>query len=192
MAGKIPKPSDVDAANIARPTFQQLSTEHQKALDDIQMKIRQEKEIERLEEEATKQYISYFSIDRQGKVTKDVAFDASQFEVKFDEDKHSALNSEIANAIDNVVASHVNNNLDFMVQNIHSMFDDCFSQIETHFGMKSIGNDKHAPTSNTDKTRLIPTTTAIVTDSANQHGRINYNSSSNANAPYHCNIFLHR
>ena len=34
-----------------------------------------------------KQYISYFSIDRQGKVTTDAAFNASQFEVKFDEDK---------------------------------------------------------------------------------------------------------
>ena len=34
MAGKIPKPSDVDAANIQRPTVQQLSAEQQKALDD--------------------------------------------------------------------------------------------------------------------------------------------------------------
>ena len=34
MADKIPKPSDVDAANIKRPTVQQLSVEHQKALDD--------------------------------------------------------------------------------------------------------------------------------------------------------------
>ena len=31
------------------------------------------------------------------------------------------------------------------------MFDDCFSRIETHLGMKSIGNDKKASTSNTDK-----------------------------------------
>jgi len=36
MAGKIPKPSDIDAANIKRLTVQQLSAEHQKALDDIQ------------------------------------------------------------------------------------------------------------------------------------------------------------
>ena len=91
MAGKIPKPSDVDAANISRLTVQQLSAEHQKALDNIQKKIREEKEkekeIQKLEEEAMKQYISHFSIDRQGKVTTDAAFDASQFEVKFDEDK---------------------------------------------------------------------------------------------------------
>ena len=38
--------------------------EHQKALDDIQKKIREEKEIQKLEEEAMKQYISHFSIDR--------------------------------------------------------------------------------------------------------------------------------
>ena len=74
MAG-IPKPGEIDATNIKRPIFLQLSTEHQKVLDDIQKKIREEKEKEtqRLEEEAMKQYISHFSIDRQGKVTKDDA-----------------------------------------------------------------------------------------------------------------------
>ena len=88
MAGKIPKPSDVDAANIKRPTVQQLSAEYQKALDDIQKKIREEeKEIQKLEEEAVKQYILHFSIDRQGKVTPDATFDASQFEVQFNENE---------------------------------------------------------------------------------------------------------
>ena len=89
MAG-IPKPGEIDAANIKWPTFQQLPAEHQKVLDDIQKKIREEKEIQKLEEEAMKQYISHFSINRQGKVTKDVAFDASQFEVKFNENEHSS------------------------------------------------------------------------------------------------------
>ena len=56
MAGKIPKPSDVDATNIKRPAVQQLLAEHQKALDDIQKKIieEMEKEIQKLEEEAVK------------------------------------------------------------------------------------------------------------------------------------------
>jgi len=117
-----------------------------------------------------KQYISHFSIDRQGKVTKDVAFDASQFEVKLDEDKQHVLNSEIANAIYNVVVSHVNNKLDFVGQNLHSMFDDRFGPIESHLGMKSIGNDKNpsVSVSNTDKTMdgsasdKIPTNNDIV------------------------------
>ena len=78
MAGKIPKPSDVDAANIRRLTDQQLSAEYQKTLDDIQKKIREEKEeIHKLEKKAVKQYISHFSIDHQGKVTPNAAFDAS-------------------------------------------------------------------------------------------------------------------
>ena len=171
MAGKIPKPSDVDAANIQRPTVQQLSAEQQKALDDIQKKIREEKEkeIQKLEEEAMKQYISHFSIDRQGKVTTDAGFDASQFEVKFDESEQPVLNSEIANAIDDAVSSHVNNKLEFIGKNMHDMFDDCFSRIEIHLGMKSVGNN--ASTSNTDKTvcrSAIPTNNAIVTNSANQ------------------------
>ena len=80
MAG-IPKPSEIDAANIKRPTLQQLSAEHQKVLDGIQKKIREEKEkekeIQKLEEEAMNQYISHFSIDRQGKVTTDAASNAS-------------------------------------------------------------------------------------------------------------------
>ena len=42
MADKIPKPSDVDADNIPRSTIQQLLAEHQKALDDIRQKIREE------------------------------------------------------------------------------------------------------------------------------------------------------
>ena len=153
MAGKIPKPSDVDAANIQRPTVQQLSAEQQKALDDIQKKIREEKEkeIQKLEEEAMKQYISHFSIDRQGKVTPDAAFDALQFEVQFDENEQPALTSEIAIAIDDVVSSHVNNKLEFIGQNIHNIFDDRFSLIESHLGMKPIGSDNNTSTSNTDK-----------------------------------------
>ena len=86
------------------------------------------------------QYISHFSINRQGKVTTDAAFDASQFEVNFDEKKQPVLNSEIANAIDDVVSSHVNNKLEFIDQNMHDMFDDRFSRIEIHLGMKSVGN----------------------------------------------------
>ena len=179
MDGKIPKPSDVDAANIARPTFQQLSTEHQKALDDIQKKIREQKEkdIHRLEEEAMKQYISHFSIDRQGKVTKD-------------ENEEPVLNSEIANAIDDVVSAHVNNKLDFVGQNLQSMFDDRFSRIESHLGMQPIGSDKNVSTSNTDKAmddsanERIPTNNALMTNLANQHNRINYNSTPHANVPY--------
>ena len=153
MTGKIPKPSDVDAANIQMPTVQQLSAEQQKALDDIQKKIREEKEkeIQKLEEEAMKQYISHFSIDRQGKVTTDGGFDASQFQVKFDESEQPVLNSEIANAIDDAVSSHVNNKLEFIGQNMHDMFDDRFSRIESHPGMKPIGSDNNASTSNTDK-----------------------------------------
>jgi len=181
MAG-IPKPGEVDSANIRRPNVQQLSVEHQKILDGVQKKIREdkekeiqkireekEKEIQKLEEEAMNQYISHFSIDRQGKVTTDDAFDASQFEVKFDENKQPILNSEIANAIDDAVSSHVNNKLEFNGQNMHDIFDDRFSRIEIHLGMKSVGNN--TSTSNTDKTMYgsaIPTNNAIVTNSANQ------------------------
>jgi len=71
--------------------------------------------------------------------------------------------------INSVVASHVNNKLEFIGQNMHDIFNDRFSQIEIHLGMKSIGNN--ASTSNTDKTMrgsAIPTNNAIMTNSANQ------------------------
>ena len=150
----IPKPGEIDVDNIKRPTVEQLSAEHQKALDDIQKNIieENEKKIQRLEEEVKKQYISHFTIDRQGKVTKDDTFDSSQFEVKSDENKQSALDSEVANMIDSTIASHINNKLEFISQDMHDMFDDYFSQIEAHLGMESSGNDKCASTSNTDKT----------------------------------------
>ena len=44
MADNIPKSSEVDANNIQRPCFEQLSAEHQKTLDDIKSKIREEKD----------------------------------------------------------------------------------------------------------------------------------------------------
>ena len=73
MAGKVPKPGDINVDSIKRPNFEQLSAEDQKALNEVKKKIREEKEeeIRRQEEEATKHYMSYFSIDRQGRVTKD-------------------------------------------------------------------------------------------------------------------------
>ena len=56
--------------------------------------------------------------------------------------------------------------------------------------MKSIGNDKYASTSNTDKTMggsatgKISANNTIVINSANQHSRTNYNASPNVNVPY--------
>jgi len=66
MAGKIPKPSEIDINNMKMLTFEQLLAEHKKALDEINKKIRdeQEQEIRRKEEEAMKHYVSHFSVDR--------------------------------------------------------------------------------------------------------------------------------
>jgi len=79
----------------------------------------------------------------------------------------------------------VNNKLEFIGQNMHDMFDDRFSRIEIHLGIKSVGNN--VSTSNTDKIicgSAIPTNNAIVTNSANQQSRINYNASPHAKVPY--------
>ena len=70
------------------------------------------------------------------------------------------------------------------------MFDDRFSRIESHLGMKPIGSDNNASTSNTDKAMndssnyKNPTNNALVINSANQHNQINYNLAPHANVPY--------
>ena len=77
-----------------------------------------------------------------------------------------------------------------MGQNIHSMLDDRFSRIESHLGMKPIGSDDNASTSNTDKAindsanYKSPTNNALVINSAYRHNRINYNSAPHANVSY--------
>ena len=54
------------------------------------------------------------------------------------------------------------------------MFDDRFSRIESHLGMKAIGSDNNASTSNTDKAindsanYKSPTNKALVINLANQ------------------------
>jgi hypothetical protein len=65
MAGKIPKPDEVDHENIKRPTFEQFSAEDQKDNEEIRKKIKEEheQEIQRKEDEATKHYMSHFSVD---------------------------------------------------------------------------------------------------------------------------------
>ena len=70
--------------------------------------------------------------------------------------------------VDGAVIAHLNNKLEFVCQNLHSMFDARFSRIETHLGMSPIGDDRHASTCNTDKTMGnsvsdgIPTNTMVI------------------------------
>ena len=67
-----------------------------------------------------KHYMSHFSIDRQGKITKinDVTFDFSQTEVQTDVSKKSAIDTEIANMVDGTAIAHLNKNnkLKFVVK----------------------------------------------------------------------------
>ena len=80
--------------------------------------------------------------------------------------------------------------MEFIGQNIHNIFDDRFSRIESHLGMKSIGSDNNASTSNIDKAMndLVncksPTNNALVINSANQRNRTNYNLAPHANVPH--------
>jgi len=96
--------------------------------------------------------------------------------VKIDVSKQPALDQDIANIVDSVVTTHLNNKLDFVGQNLHSIFDAHFSRIEAHLGVKFVVNDKHASTSSTGKMvgssacEGIPAvvTNVMVINSANQ------------------------
>ena len=62
---------------------------------------------------------------------KYVTFDSSRFEIKTNVSKQPALETEISNMVDGAVIAHLNNKMDFVDQNIHSIFDDRLSRIET-------------------------------------------------------------
>ncbi|CAO2142704.1 unnamed protein product [Urochloa humidicola] len=101
MAGNLAKPAEVDASNIQRPKFEETSAEDQKVLEEIRKKIREKKEQEmrELKDEAVKQYLSHFSVDRHKKVQKDkdVVINVPQIEVK--SDASPDVNSDIANMV---------------------------------------------------------------------------------------------
>ena len=56
----LPKPSEVDADNIIKPNFEELSTEHRQAFEEYK-KAREEKEMQ--------EFLAKFKKDRQGNIT---------------------------------------------------------------------------------------------------------------------------
>ena len=102
--------------------------------------------------------------------------------------------------VDGAVIAHLNNKLELVGQNLHSMFDARFSRIETHLGMSPIGDDTHASTSNIDKTMDsstgvgIPTNAVMINSAKQSSDRVNettprhktlYNSTPHANVTPH-------
>jgi hypothetical protein len=71
-----------------------------------------------LEEETMKQYISHFSVDRQGNVKKDkdVVINITALKVQFDAPPED--NSDIANMIDGAVSASLNNKFVAMSERI--------------------------------------------------------------------------
>jgi E3 ubiquitin-protein ligase DOA10 len=143
MAGKLPVPSEVDAQNIARPNVEQTSIEYQKALTEVRRKIREQKEREilELEEEAMKQYISHFSVDRQGNVKKDKEVIINILTLKVQSNAPPEDNSDIANMIDGAVSANLNNKFVAMSEKFESMINSCLDRIEAKFGKQFSGND---------------------------------------------------
>jgi hypothetical protein len=122
MAGKLPIPYEVDPQNIARPNVEQTSVEEQKALAEVRRKICEQKEREILELEelrkAMKQYISHFSVDRQGNVKKDKDVVINIPTLKVQSDAPPEANSDIANMIDGDVSASLNNKFVAMSEKI--------------------------------------------------------------------------
>ena len=57
---KIPKPSEINADNIIKPNFEELSEEHRQAYEEYK-KAREEKEMQ--------EFVAKFKKDRQGNIT---------------------------------------------------------------------------------------------------------------------------
>jgi hypothetical protein len=155
MAGKLPVPSEVDPQHIARPNVEQTSAEEQKALAEVRRKIREQKEREilELEEEAMKQYISHFSMNRQGNVKKDKDVVINIPTLKVQSDAPPEANSDIANMIDGAVSASLNNKFVAMSENFESTITSRLDHIEAKFDKQFSGNDINAYTSNTENSK---------------------------------------
>jgi hypothetical protein len=155
MAGKLPVPSEVDPQNIAMPNVEQTSAEEHKALAEVRRKIREqkEKEILELEEEAMTQYISHFSVDRQGNVKKDKDVVINIPMLKVQSDAPPKANSDIANMIDGAVSASLNNKFIAMSETFESTITSHLDCIEAKFGKQFSGNDINASTSNTENSK---------------------------------------
>jgi hypothetical protein len=79
-----------------------------------------------------KHNMSHLSVNGQGAFMKikDVIYDPPQLEVKPYMSKQPVLETKIGNIVDGAVAAHLNNKLESVEQNIYSIFDALFSQIE--------------------------------------------------------------
>ncbi|CAN6374158.1 unnamed protein product [Urochloa humidicola] len=148
MAGNL---AEVDASNIQRSKIEETSAEDQKVLEEIRKKIHEKKEQEtrELEDEAVKQYLSHFSVDRHKKVQKDrdVVINVPQIEVK--SDASPGVNSDIANLIDVSVASQINTKFDAMSEN----FTKLFGQLDAKVNQVISGKDPSASTSNAENSK---------------------------------------
>ncbi|CAN6216958.1 unnamed protein product [Urochloa humidicola] len=148
MAGNISKPAEIDSSNTQRSKVEETSFEDQKVLEEMRKKIREKKEQEarELEDEAVKQYLSHFSVDRHKKVQedKDIVIIVPQIEVK--SGAPSDVNSDIANLIDTSVASQIIIKFDAMSEN----FTKLFSQLDAKVNQDIYGKDPSASTSNAE------------------------------------------
>ncbi|CAN6373760.1 unnamed protein product [Urochloa humidicola] len=135
MAGNLAKPAEVDASNIQRPKVEETSAEDQKVLEEIRKKIREQKEQEmrELEDEAVKQYLSHFTVDRHKKIQKDrdVVINVSQIEVKYDASPD--VSSDIANVIYGAVSATINNKFAAMSDRFESVINTRLEQFEAKF-----------------------------------------------------------
>jgi hypothetical protein len=131
MAGKLPVPFEVDPQNIARPNVEQTSAKEKKALVEVKRKIREQKEREilELEEEDMKQYISYFSVDRQGNIKKDKDVVINIPALKVQSDAPPEANSDIANMIDGAVSASLNNKFVVMSEKFESTMNSHLDRI---------------------------------------------------------------
>jgi hypothetical protein len=155
LAGKLPISSEVDPQNIKRTNVEQTSAEEQKTLAEVRRKIceQKEREILELEEEAMKQYISHFSVDRQGNVKKDKDVIINIPVLKVQSDAPLEDNSDIINMIDGVVSVSLNNKFVAMSENFESMMNSRLDRIEAKFGKQFSSNDINASTSNTENSK---------------------------------------
>jgi hypothetical protein len=124
MASKIPKPNKVDANNIQRPSFEQLSAEDRQAYEAYMKECEEEniRQKEKEDEEASRWFLSHFSIDRKGAISKE-----KEVVILSSEDEQAMLKANVSTAAPPVTLEQVSHLLvdgqEPMLATVQNMID---------------------------------------------------------------------
>ncbi|RLM78508.1 hypothetical protein C2845_PM12G10520 [Panicum miliaceum] len=142
----LPNPTEVDPNNIATPTVDELSVEDRQAYEAY-MKEHEEENVRRKakeDEEARRWFLSHFSKNRKGDISKD-----KEVVIVSSEDDQAKVNADVSNATSPVTLEQVSR---LLVDGQERMLSTVQNMIDRSLGKQPLANDSNAPNSNVAST----------------------------------------